>query len=90
MITILYLLIKSEEILSYIEPGIGLDDVQWIAGMPGDARWVVANQLEPGGGVNVVELPDNFKGLDQVEILPPLFEGQQVELPEFSIVVSGR
>ena len=66
-----------------------MDDVHWVASCPGDARWVVANQLEPGGGVNVVELSDNFEGLDQVEILPPLFEGQQVKLPESSIVVAG-
>ena len=53
------------------------------------ARWAVTNQLEPGGGVNIVELSDNLEGLDQVKILPPFLEGQQVQLLESMVVVAG-
>ena len=40
------------------------DNVPGVAGLPGDAAWVVTNQGEPVGAPHIVKPSDYFEGLD--------------------------
>ena len=54
--------------------GVGVDNLHGVVGVSGYARWAVTSKLEPGGGLNIVALPNDLESLDQVKALSPFLE----------------